>query len=102
MRSLADAPGQRQPRCNILLPASFPIIFAITFRGSDATPLVLPMNSTFYATSAKYYDGAYAAKADLVDLPFYFDLARKIGGPVLEMGCGTGRVLLPIARAGIE
>jgi SAM-dependent methyltransferase len=29
------------------------------------------------------------------------DLARRIGGPVLEIGCGTGRVLLPIARAGI-
>ena len=55
-----------------------------------------------YTTSAKYYDGAYAAKADLVDLPFYVDLAKKIGGPVLEMGCGTGRILLPIARAGIE
>jgi len=33
---------------------------------------------------------------------FYLDLAKKIGGPVLEMGCGTGRVLLTIARAGIE
>ena len=55
-----------------------------------------------YNTSAKYYDGAYAVKADLVDLPFYVDLAKKFGGPVLEIGCGTGRVLLPIARQGIE
>jgi SAM-dependent methyltransferase len=55
-----------------------------------------------YNTSAKYYDGAYAVKADLVDLPFYVDLATKFGGPVLEIGCGTGRVLLPIARQGIE
>ncbi len=54
-----------------------------------------------YAVSAKYYDAACAA-ADLADLPFYLDLARASGGPVLEMGCGTGRVLLPIARAGIE
>jgi SAM-dependent methyltransferase len=30
------------------------------------------------------------------------DLARKSGGPVLEIACGTGRVLLPIAREGIE
>jgi len=29
-------------------------------------------------------------------------LACKSGGPVLEIGCGTGRVLLPIAREGIE
>lgn len=60
------------------------------------------MNCDSYTTTAKYYDGAYAAKSDLLDLPFYIDLARKIGGPVLEMGCGTGRVLLPIARVGIE
>ena len=35
-------------------------------------------------------------------MPFYVDLARKSGGPVLEIACGTGRVLLPIAREGIE
>ena len=29
------------------------------------------------------------------------DLAERIDGPVLEIGCGTGLVLLPIARAGI-
>ena len=55
-----------------------------------------------YTVSAKYYDAAYAAKSDLVDMPFYLDLAKKIGGPVLELGCGTGRVLLPTARAGIS
>lgn len=54
-----------------------------------------------YEILAKYYDGAYAVKPDLVDLPFYVDLANRIGGPVLEIACGTGRVLLPIARAGI-
>jgi SAM-dependent methyltransferase len=55
-----------------------------------------------YKNSAQYYDQAYAAKADLVDLPFYVDLAKRIGGPVLEIGCGTGRVLLPTARTGIQ
>lgn len=55
-----------------------------------------------YHVIAKYYDGAYAAKLDLVDLPFYLDLAEQDGGPVLEIACGTGRVLLPIARKGIE
>jgi SAM-dependent methyltransferase len=55
-----------------------------------------------YHVIAKYYDGAYAAKQDLVDLPFYLDLAGQSGGPVLEIACGTGRVLLPIARRGIE
>jgi SAM-dependent methyltransferase len=50
---------------------------------------------------AKYYDEAYAADKELADVPFYLDLARQTGGPVLELGCGTGRVLLAIARAGI-
>jgi len=54
-----------------------------------------------YSVSAKYYDQAYAGKQDLVDVPFYLELAKRIGGPVLELACGTGRVLLPIARAGI-
>ena len=55
-----------------------------------------------YHVIAKYYDGAYAAKQDLADLPFYLDLAEQSRGPVLEIACGTGRVLLPIARKGIE
>ena len=55
-----------------------------------------------YHVIAKYYDGAYAAKQDLVDLPFYLELAEQYGGPTLEIACGTGRVTLPIARRGIE
>jgi ubiquinone/menaquinone biosynthesis C-methylase UbiE len=35
------------------------------------------------------------------DVAFYGALARASGGPVLELGCGTGRILLPIAREGI-
>lgn len=54
-----------------------------------------------YEVLAGYYDGAYEAMK-LEDAPFYSELARKSGGPVLEIGCGTGRVLLPIARAGVE
>ena len=34
------------------------------------------------------------------DLPFWLDLAAQQKGPVLELGCGTGRVLLPLAQAG--
>jgi SAM-dependent methyltransferase len=55
-----------------------------------------------YSVTAKYYDGAYTAKQDLVDLPFYLELASQTAGPILEVACGTGRVLLPIARKGID
>lgn len=54
-----------------------------------------------YLVAAKYYDGAYGSM-DLTDASFYVDLAKQVGGPVLEIGCGTGRVLLPTARAGIQ
>jgi SAM-dependent methyltransferase len=54
-----------------------------------------------YLIGANYYDGAYGT-FDLSDARFYVDLAKETGGPVLEIGCGTGRVLLPTARAGIE
>ncbi len=52
--------------------------------------------------TARYYDAAYAALPGLgPDLAFYRALAREAAGPVLELGCGTGRALLPIAADGI-
>jgi SAM-dependent methyltransferase len=36
------------------------------------------------------------------DLPLWRELAREAGGPVLEVGAGTGRVALRLARAGHE
>jgi SAM-dependent methyltransferase len=35
------------------------------------------------------------------EIDFYVARARASGGPVLELGCGTGRVSWPIARAGV-
>jgi len=51
---------------------------------------------------ARTYDPVYARLRDPSgDVAFYRDLAVESGGPVLELGCGTGRTLVPIARAGI-
>jgi SAM-dependent methyltransferase len=36
----------------------------------------------------------------LEDLPFWLGLAAQTGEPILELGCGTGRVLIPLAQAG--
>ncbi|MBW8011421.1 MAG: class I SAM-dependent methyltransferase [Chloroflexi bacterium] len=36
------------------------------------------------------------------DLPFWLDLARSQADTVLEFGCGTGRVILPLVEAGHE
>ncbi|HEX5468813.1 MAG TPA: methyltransferase domain-containing protein [Gaiellaceae bacterium] len=36
------------------------------------------------------------------DVDFYVAEARKAGGPVVELGVGTGRIAVPVARAGIH
>jgi SAM-dependent methyltransferase len=36
------------------------------------------------------------------DVDFYVEEARAVDGPVLEIGCGTGRILIPTARLGKE
>jgi len=36
------------------------------------------------------------------DMQFYVEEAGKAGSPVLELGCGTGRILIPIAEVGIN
>ncbi len=35
------------------------------------------------------------------DVRFCVEMARSVGGPVLELGAGTGRVTLPLARTGL-
>ena len=36
------------------------------------------------------------------DFKFWLSLARQGGSPLLELGCGTGRLLLPLAEAGLK
>ena len=52
---------------------------------------------------APYYDWENARTLGRRDLPFWRDVARRERkrGPLLEFGCGTGRLLIPLARAGI-
>ncbi|MCL4465458.1 MAG: methyltransferase domain-containing protein [Chloroflexi bacterium] len=49
---------------------------------------------------ARFYDLTYADFDD--DLPMYRGFAERCGSPILEIGCGTGRVVLPLARAGFR
>jgi SAM-dependent methyltransferase len=54
----------------------------------------------YWATTAEYYDSFHSNRRE--DVEFWSNVARRIGGPVLEIGCGTGRVGLEIARSGID
>src|SRR5207249_4667681 len=58
----------------------------------------LPAGSIDFDRFARFYDWDTDTEAD--DLDFYRNMAARTGGPVLEVGCGTGRVLLPFAKAG--
>lgn len=53
-----------------------------------------------YAPIAHLYEAEHGGWDD--DLELYGILARRTGGPVLELGCGTGRVIIPLAGAGFE
>ena len=46
------------------------------------------------------YDLAYSWHTE--DIPFYVAKAQEARGPVLEAGCGTGRVLIPTLQAGVD
>ncbi len=53
-----------------------------------------------YDLLARFYD---LENADFIeDLDLWVELAKASGGPVLELGCGTGRVTQQIARAGVK
>lgn len=51
-----------------------------------------------YDQIARFYDLTHASLT--ADLPFVLQLAAETIGPILELGCGSGRLLLPLARAG--
>jgi SAM-dependent methyltransferase len=51
---------------------------------------------------APFYDWENAQTVGRADLPFWRQIARATRGRVLELGCGTGRILVPLARAGVS
>lgn len=56
------------------------------------------MSANAYSRLAPYYDLLHASLTE--DISFILALAARNRGPVLELGCGTGRLLWPLARAG--
>src|SRR5437773_986382 len=51
---------------------------------------------------APFYDWENARTLGRRDVSFWRRVARTADGRVLELGCGTGRVSVPLARAGVD
>jgi SAM-dependent methyltransferase len=53
-----------------------------------------------YDAIARIYDPW--SRSVVEDVEFYVELARRAGGPVVELGVGTGRIAVPTAAEGIR
>ena len=53
-----------------------------------------------YDAIARVYDPWSASVTE--DVEFYVEEAQASGGPVVELACGTGRISVPVAKAGIR
>jgi len=58
------------------------------------------MSDDPFATIAPFYDLEFETID--VDVDLYLGYAERVGSPILELGCGTGRLLMPLAEAGYE
>jgi SAM-dependent methyltransferase len=58
------------------------------------------MSSSPYDAIAELYDPWSVSVVE--DVAFYLEEARRSGGPVVELGVGTGRIAIPIAAEGIH
>ena len=71
------------------------------FRPNKGVPMDPAGGYQDYAFVADLYDHV-APYATRPDVDFFVAAAQAAGGPVLEVGCGTGRILIPTARAGVD
>ena len=63
-------------------------------------PALIKDGSDGWDEYAPFYDGENARTVARRDVAFWQRLAAAQAGSVLELGCGTGRIALPVARAG--
>ncbi len=68
--------------------------------GTESTPPGTGENGRSPFDDADLYDVLFGELG--FDRDFYVDLARRSNGPVLEVACGTGRILIPCLQAGVD
>src|SRR5271168_4581153 len=51
---------------------------------------------------ADFYDTSPLVARRTQDVKFYVEAAAVWGGPILELGCGTGRITMPLAESGLR
>src|SRR5258708_26758973 len=78
-------PGEKRPRLHSGLAVSRRIFMA---------------SELYDSFIADYYDESPVVSGRLQDVAFYRDAVREFGDPVLELGCGTGRISMALAEAG--
>lgn len=60
------------------------------------------MNDFSYDQIAEVYATDMGSNMPFDDIGYYLARCREEGGPALELGCGTGRILLPLRAADID
>ena len=60
------------------------------------------MDSKYGPLSAEFYQVTKPIEADYPDVPYYLERLHSEKGRLLEVGAGTGRLLLPLLGAGLK
>jgi SAM-dependent methyltransferase len=61
-----------------------------------------PPSYEYYGMMAEFWDLFRGDTSTWDDRFFFLDVVKKYGGPVLDVGCGTGRILLDFMQQGID
>lgn len=73
------------------------------FQLADTAPASqAPLVSAYTSLEALLHDAFWAEEGDPVELPLMEDVLREYPGPSLEVGSGSGRLLLPLLERGFD
>ncbi|HET6595879.1 MAG TPA: class I SAM-dependent methyltransferase [Anaerolineales bacterium] len=64
--------------------------------------MTTPPSYEYYGMMAEFWDLFRGDTSTWDDRFFYLDVVKKYGQPVLDVGCGTGRILLDFMQQGID